>query len=335
MEFKENNKNLTTVSEESENNILIPIKAIVENRMENSMAFYSEDEMLLLRRYFIACLNLGYFMPEDLPIIVNKFTSKIKSICYDFKKVNKMDYYLLENETMYIYNTLYSQDSKLYEINFFKGVTEVIFQSNDKHIGISNAICEMTAEKIYNIDVNKERIIMPVTKTEFVNDSEITIRAGYYRYNLIISLLKQLFIAKEYNENKIIRNMFVYGYEQELENISKNKNNETDEIFVLLLNALDDLCNMYINRIVCSIHNDTELIMLEKYQKLINKTYFNKKSTNHYAFCALITNDELRNECLESVKSEKSSVCLVKKNKLRKDFVFSHIIQNILNKSKR
>ena len=63
--------------------IKIPIKSIVEDAVLKNGAKYEEDEFNLLRKYFIACLNLGYLKPSDLVLMVNKFVSKIK--CYLIK----------------------------------------------------------------------------------------------------------------------------------------------------------------------------------------------------------------------------------------------------------
>lgn len=304
MNIEEMNSALPIEKEKEQKEVLVPIKAIVENRMRNSESFYTEDEIKLLRRYFISCLNLGYIRPNDLPTIVNKFTSRIKYISYDFKRKNKMDYYFIDNSVLYIYDVLIYENKKMFEINFFKAVTETVFQSNDKHIGISNAICEMTAEKIYNMDANGKSIIMPETTIENFNDNEIIVRSGYDNYILIISLLKQLFIAKKYNENLIIKDMFRDGYEQTIENLYENNKIEKDNSFSLLLDALDELCSMYIDRIECKIYDDNELIMLEKYQRLINKVYFNEESIEFYAFCALVTNENLCNEFMEKMQKK-------------------------------
>ena len=66
------------MNEENPRDIKIPIKAIVEQVMNSNGAKYEEDEFNLLRKYFIACLNLGFMQPKDLQVMVNKFASKIK-----------------------------------------------------------------------------------------------------------------------------------------------------------------------------------------------------------------------------------------------------------------
>lgn len=279
------------MNEESKD-IKIPIKAIVEQAMTTNGAKYEEDEFNLLRKYFIACLNLGYMLPNDLVPMVNKFATKVKLIVLNYNNVNKMDYYMINNGILYISGMLKDNNSAFYEINFYKAVTETVFGSNDKHIGISNAICNMVAEKIYNMDTNGSRIVMPRTDKEMLGDGEIQIRAGYMNYNLIISLMKQLFISKGINENKVAKEMFFNGYDSVINNLFKDSND------ILLLDVLDKLCIMYINRKVRNMPNPSEKVLLDKYQIIINDT-FTKLDQNYFAFCALITTDELRQKCMK------------------------------------
>ena len=123
--------------------IKIPIKDIVMQAMTSNGARYEEDEFNLLRKYFIACLNLGYMEPKDLVPMVNKFASKIKFISLMFNRVNKMDYYMVSNGVLYINGALKESNSAFYETNFYKAVTEVIFEANDNHIALSNALCKV------------------------------------------------------------------------------------------------------------------------------------------------------------------------------------------------
>lgn len=282
---------------EETKDIKIPIKAIVEQAMTSNGAKYEEDEFNLLRKYFIACLNLGYMLPKDLVLMVNKFASKIKLIVLNYNNVNKMDYYMINNGILYISGMMKDSNFTVYENNFYKAVTEVIFEANDSHIGISNALCEMTAEKIYNMDTNGSRIIMPHTDNELIDGKQIQIRAGYMNYNLVISLLKQLFISKGINENKVIRDMFFDGYDNVLKGLFKDDNS------ILLLDVLDKICIMYINRIVRKMPNDNEKMLIDKYQIIINDS-FTKLDQNYFAFCALITTDELREQCMKKIKED-------------------------------
>ena len=51
---------------DNEKNIKIPIKKIVENSAKNFGCDFNYDDMMYIRRFFIACLNLGFLEPEDL-----------------------------------------------------------------------------------------------------------------------------------------------------------------------------------------------------------------------------------------------------------------------------
>ena len=284
--------------EENSKDIKMPIKSIVEQAMNQNGARYEEDEFNLLRKYFIACLNLGYLEPKDLVPMVNKFASKIKIIVLNYNNVNKMDYYVINQAVLYISGALKDNNSSFYEINFYKAVSEVILNANDKHVGMSSAICEMMAEKIHNMDVNGSRIIMPKTDEEQISSEKIQIRAGYMNYNLIISLAKQLFISMNINENKVINRMLFEGFDNVLNELFKDNNSR------LLLDVLDKLCLIYINRKVRGEINPSEKILLDKYQIMINDS-FKKIDQNYFAFCALITTDELRKKCMSKLNEIK------------------------------
>lgn len=286
------------MNEERESkDIKIPIKAIVEQAMSSNGAKYEEDEFNLLRKYFIACLNLGYMEPKDLVPMVNKFAVKIKLIVLNYNNVNKMDYYVINNGVLYINGTLKDDNPMFYEINFYKAVTEAVFGANDNHIGISNALCNMAAEKIYNMDANGSRIVMPRTDNEMIGDAQIQIRAGYNNYNLVISLLKQLFICKGINENKVLRDMYFEGYDKIFNNLLTDNNSK------LLIDVLDKLCIMYIQRRVMNQTNPSEKALLDKYQIIVNDM-FTKMDQNYFAFCALITTDELRQKCMKKFEDK-------------------------------
>lgn len=283
--------------EEEQKSINIPIKTIVENAMTANGAKYEEDEFNLLRRYFIACLNLGFLTPNDLTLMVNKFASKIKFIVLNYNNINKMDCYTINGNILYINGAFKYDNSKFYEINFFKAVTEVIFNANDKHIGVSNALTNMAAEKIYNMDVNESRIVMPKTVNEMIGNDKIEIRAGYDNYNLTISLFKQLVISKHLNENRIIHDMYFSGYENVL---NSTFNTEEDN---LLLSVLDKLCLMYIKRIVMKSPDTSEKVLLDKYQIMVNQN-FTKMDQNYLAFCALITSSDIRERCMKKFENK-------------------------------
>lgn len=277
--------------------IKIPIKAIVEQAMMQNGSRYEEDEFNLLRKYFIACLNLGYLEPKDLVLMVNKFASNIKLISLNYNNINKMDYYMINQGVLYINGALKDSNDTFYEINFYKAVTETVFGADDRHIGISSALCNIVAEKVYNMDVNSSRIIMPKTDEEKIGDKTIQIRAGYMNYNLIISLTKQLLISLGLNENKICKQMFFEGFDKVLEETFNDQNTK------LLIEVLDKISIMYMNRKVRGILNPSEFDLLEKYQIIINDS-FKKIDQNYFAFCALITTDELRKKCMSKLNLE-------------------------------
>lgn len=282
---------------EDDNSIKIPIKDIVENAVNQNGCNYPEDEFNLIRKYFIACLNLGYLEPKDLVEMVNKFCLKIKFITTNFNGVNKLDYYAINNNVLYLNGMIKDNNYEIYEINYYKAISEVVFNISQKYSAIGNAICEMAAEKIYNMDTNESRIIMPVTVNEVIEGKTIQLRAGYKNYNLVINLLKQFFICKGINENKLIRDMFFNGYDKVIDDNIKDSNDK------LLCDILDKIHLIMLNRIKNKQVFQGEKNLQDKYQIIVN-SMFNNIDQNYLAFCALITTDELREKCMSQMESK-------------------------------
>ena len=279
-----------------DNNIKIPIKDIVQNSVTQNGCNYPEDEFNLIRKYFIACLNLGFLVPKDLVPMVHKFCSKIKFITTNYNGTNKMDYYVINQGVLYLNGSLKDNNTDLYEINYYKAMSEVIFDITDEHMALSNSLCEMAAEKIHNMDTNESRIIMPVTTTEVVEGTQLQLRAGYQNYNLVINLLKQFFISRSINENKLIRDMFFDGYKNAT---SKYISGENDN---LVLTILDKINLLMLSRKVSNNAQAGEKELIDKYQIIVNGI-FEKIDQNYLAFCALVTTDDLREKLMKQIES--------------------------------
>lgn len=198
-----------------------------------------------------------------------------------------MDFYFIKNSVLHICGDLRYENEKLYEISFYKAVSEVLFNCKNKHIGIDNALSEMAAEKIYIMNLNSSCIIVPNMVTDNIQKEIIEIRSGYVNYNLIICLLKQLFIAKQINDNNMLKDVYQYGYDKIIEDFIN------DETIGLLIAALDCICLLYIKRKVSKEMNSFESILLEKYQILVSKIADCSKHS-YLALCALMTNQKLQ-----------------------------------------
>lgn len=282
-------------------NIKIPIRLIVDAIERQYGCVYSFEDKLYLRRFMIACLNLWFCKPDDLLGSVSKFAIKVKQIVHNYTASNGLDNYIIKNNTLYINNHLEKENQKKYEINFFKAIAEAIFNCNNEHIVINNVLTEMAAEKIYNMDVNDSRIIMPKTVQETICGENIDIRAGYDNYNLLISLAKQLFIAKGINENKVIADMFIHGFDTVLSKLKSD--NDLDNY----LEILDIEYSKYINRFINGVEDETEIQLINDYQMQINDL-FDETNQNYLAFCALITQDELRQKAISKLNDKNKSV---------------------------
>ena len=282
-----------------ENNIKIPIKSIVEESMVNNNAEYDDFHRILLRKYFIALLNLGYLEPEDLKTMMDKFSKKIKSISVELNSDrNNLDFYTILDCKINTYINENDLQEEKYIISFYKAITEVIFNcENSKNASLSNALCNIVAEKVNRMDNDNSKIILPYTAYENIGKNKIQIRAGYSNYNLLISLVKQLLIARGLNENSIIAKAFEQGYDNAVKEL------KSDTQVNLLLELLDMLFVMQMNRLVYNQVDDREKELMDQYQKVVH-SMFNKQNHHYFAFLALVTDDVLRKNFLKSFKKE-------------------------------
>ena len=278
--------------------IKIPIKDLLQKSVVKHMVSYEEDEFNLLRKYYIACLNMGFFEPKDLPDMINKFTSKIKSITTDCKVMHLLDSYFVDYSVLYIDGELKYENPKQYEISFYKAVTETIFNYHETHVGIGCALIEMAAEKIYTMDEKGSRLIMLKTSVEKIGDKCIEIRSGYENFNLLVSCLKQLFIARNINENKVISDMYFNGYDTVFSQLYADRLNFKNS--KALVSLLDNICLMYVQRMTKKKAHPKELETLRVYQRFVNKLFEKHHGSNYLAFLALVTEDDLRREFMDN-----------------------------------
>lgn len=284
-------------------NIKVPVKSLLLMSMLKNNASYEEDEFNLLRKYFIACLNQRYFEPKDLPIMLNRFTVNVNSIVSKCKVSHLLDDYAMDIRTLYIDCDLKYENPKLYEINFYKAVTEVLFRISDDDLDsiFSCALTEMVAESLYNIDTNGCPIIMPKLSFENIGDTILELRAGYEKYNLPITCIKQLFVCGKINDRILIKEIFLKGYNYA---ISKLYENRFDfEKSKELVSLLEDMFQMYIKRVSSNIFYPQELETLRVYQRYLNKIFPKQNIGEYFAFLALVTEDGLRNEFIENIDS--------------------------------
>lgn len=328
MKDKSDNKDAeeSDANEEDDRNISVPIKDIIHNAMKKYGVSYGEYSVIILRQYYIALLNLGYIELKELKYMVEKFVSKIDAIKYceitpsfygggvEIKdRIMYISTDLSDGITDYNYeefsvmvnngvfdeeiddldfdNTGDFQDFK-FEIEFYKAVTIVITDSLKLDIkGLSYIVAEMIAEKVWFMDNRKTRIIMPTSYDEMVGTTTITTCTGYLRCNLPISLFKQFCITYRINENVLFRDMLHSGF---IATIDKICNGEMK----FFLFVLDKHFGMYVSRVIYNKPVKSELSMIERFQSQLNKK-FKDIDDNYFAFIALVTTDDLREQMLK------------------------------------
>lgn len=314
-------------NKEKHEDVYVPIKSTILDSMEKHNASYGELSIMLLRKYYIALLNLGYIDLEDLSNMVEKFVSKIDNI--EYCHLTPTIYgggVEIEGRTMFISTDLsngmtdenYEQlqlmenngifddieedevdfdddidlEKARFEIEFYKAVTSVIIDSNKANLkGLSYIICEMIAEKVWFLDEMNTSIIMPKATTETVNDTIITTRTGYLRCNLPISLFKQFCIVYKINDNVLFCNMIFSSFDKAWELIC----NAEMKVFLFLL---DKHFEMYVTRTIYKDPVDSELRFIENFQIQLGKK-LNRSTKSYPAFFSFVTTNELRTKIQE------------------------------------
>lgn len=287
---------------EDSNNIKIPIKGILESCMSAHDCDYPLEATYLIRRFAISGLNLGYYKPENLVEIMDKFCSRIKAIKFDYEigADNEITHYSIKGNTLHLCEDLEAFDDYLYTTAAFSAFFEAISSACDyhEHEIVKTALSYMVGEKFLNMDINDSRIIMPKT-TEIElgaenNKQKLQLRAGYLPcWNLSITLLKQYFISIGENENILFRDAILNNFEDVMQRIEK-RNNQAK----ILFSTIETIYKLHVSR-----HEIDELKMIDKYQMLVN-SIFKRIDQNYFAFCALITTDDCRQKLMKLKESE-------------------------------
>lgn len=266
--------------------VKIPIREIVETAVRKYDDDYAEEFILLMRRYFIACLNLGYLCPDELEETVEKFCSRIRNVYYAITDEDGTLFCEFEDDSLFINEPINFKLLKKFEVNCFKAIFAVISDTSKytRHFPLKKAIATIVGEKIWVMDVHGSRIVMPKTEAIQIGNKEFHLRTGYCTDNLLITLVKQFFISQDINENLIIKDSHHIGFDDAVKSYIR-----TDEQSEALLSMLDTISYSHENGLVSK-----ELLLLKIYQSMINKE-FTTHDNNYVAFLALVLDDELRN----------------------------------------
>ncbi len=189
---------------------------------------------------------------------------------------------MIADNTIYVLNGLKQYDAELYDKTIFKAISEAILGFDDEFDCISNAFLEMMAEKIFNMDVNGSRIIMPRTEHYVVGEQILDLRVGYERYTLTLNLIVNGSFDEEWSELL------------------------SDSQVKFLFQMLEAISLMEKKRCISNAVNPKEFEYIEKYQTIINEM-FTELDHNYFAFCALITTDDLRSKCMSKFNTEGQS----------------------------
>ena len=296
-EILENKSDIDTDDREDKS-ISIPIKGIIEDAIRKSHSHYLEEFIFLLRGYFIALLNLGYIIPNELEHIVTVLVTKVNEITFGLGSDKKK--YEITDKTLRInfkyINCKFHDDeplSKEYNIVFYGAVTYVIFDCIKSDLqGIADIVCHLIGERVYTIHNEERRVIFPKTKVETIfAGKKIETRTGYVDKNIEAGLFKQCCMTYDVNENNIFSQMFLSGFDKTLEKLSVD--------MLRTFGVLDKYIIIRKNK--NSYFNSFDYEFIEQFQ-LELASNFKKVTPTFLAFLALAISEEIRKKITETVE---------------------------------
>lgn len=286
--------------------IKIPIKSILEICCELNKSSFDEYDFILLRKFFIALLNLNVLSPDNLPDVVERFTKHIHSInvvqnppCkdlittgYDIELWEIKNYVIVEN-CIYINEALLDNDEN-YVITLYRAVSEVVLQIPHYDMLFSNILSNILGEHVYHMDNRSSKIILPKTHIEIINGKQIETRTSYTGFELPTLLFEQLLCVYEIDIFDILKTTI----EKDVATACRKLFREHDGIIFTrrIINVFDHYCERLIYGRLCETEwNDIQILQIDMAKKFKkhNSVWFKR-------FCFLSTIEELKKISEES-----------------------------------
>lgn len=317
---------------DAQEDVLVPIKSTIIDIMEKYDASYGELSIKLLRKYYIALLNLGYIDLEDLSNMVEKFVSKIDSI--EYCHLNPTIYgggVEIADRTMFISTDLTNgmTDESFEQLQFMQDEDEKLFDEFD--IDFDD---EMDTGDDIDADEARFEIEFYKAVTSVIIDSYESKLNGF-SYIVCDMIAQKVWFLDEMNtliimpkattetvNDTIITTrtgylrcnlpislfkQFCFAYEIKENKLFKKM------FYSSFQEALDEFCNgemkvflfmldkcfdMYALRTIKNDPIESELSLIEAFQIQLGKK-LNKSNNGYFAFFSLLTTDELKTKIEE------------------------------------
>lgn len=291
------------------NNVLVPIKALLENYADFNCSEYDEEDFNLLRRYFIACLNMAYIPESELKTYVNKFTFHIHSIVC-CKNDGSLPIPVVQNNTSLIQwfrdgytvfeqvlyinsDDRYTENHSQFEVLFFQAVTAVLINTTEDAPSLAIGLTQILADRLYNYDQTESRILLPRAEEFALGDRTLILRAGFTNNKLISNLTRQLLILMDVNELELSKALYEQGFRNCLKTIKSDVHNS------ILIHWMEELQQLIGAEMLC-YQPDAEWRYIVKFEIDANEYFKNKNSADYFAFLALVPDKDLLKELRES-----------------------------------
>lgn len=294
-----------------EPSVKVPIKEIVLNSARKNDCVFDDDDVRILRAYFIALLNMKYIEYADLKKTVDFFTSRIKFIVWN--KENELgkryetminNYDIVGTSIVISYNN--DNPNPLYETKtedsiLFAAITEVLFDANRNHSGFEKLMIQITSSNLLNMQITGEKQIMPATNEFNIGSRIVKTRTGYEENALYIGLLRQLFMVLDVDEELLIRELFMNKYKDTFQKLITS-NGKAVYKHTVLYSAFDVFMKMEEDRFY-EKSNSSEVDIITKYELLLN-LLFDKGDEEYAKFLYFVPFDDLKIKMIDLKREE-------------------------------
>lgn len=211
--------------------VLVPIKDILTLVTNRKKVEYSDDVVTMLRKYFVAGLNLRYFEVQDLYRLVNKFVSKVDDVRFtdEIDELDNITEYNYQDKVLTVFDGENSSSTKLfgcdyepetkniskfdlddyYAVRFYRAITEILFLDNHRNIdNYMNCMFEMIAEQIHSMDLDEMPRFVKGRKEYLICGKKYGVVYVYERNHFTCNMITQLLLAIGLGETKLFNSLF-------------------------------------------------------------------------------------------------------------------------------
>ena len=283
---------------------LIPIRSILIQAMEKHGVHYPEESVTLLRKYFIACLNLRFCLPSDLEALAEKFVSTvhtIKTAPLEKPGPTTLDSVVFESEShsikLYPCNVA-KEPCTDFSLQFYKAVTNALFYNTDPAYNqLRIVLASITADYINTIIRFERDTLQSGERKEQIGDTDFEIKINVSEYGLPAVLVFQLLNITGYSFHRIVNALL----SDSRESLKKLLCNPAYQIFWM---SIEESSRLYIRRhagLGTASEMERECSFAERAQFLMGTRLDPEDQINTALFLHFCTSEEIQRKIINAL----------------------------------